>query len=373
MVVAVVALGALPALAQDIPEASPKQMKQVKQLQDDAQKLGAWDTQYLLIEEAVDNIFQQHGWNSEADVFARDLARDVGRISPWKPRERINAFLDGLQVRYSLTHDQRTSLDGDIQREAMIATIKHLKDTLPVAMEIVRTRAKQEPFTAEQVQRWSRRWKPLMDDSLRTVERVTDQLKKTMTEEQRKTLESDMKALLKRHHDMEKMVEKWQAGNWNPADWGLQNDPIHAGAMAEYLALEAEKNERVEAAKDKKGLDEDKIATDESGWDRYVRQFCNKYECTDAQRTTANAILKNCKKEAIDYRNAHRDLIEKHERLSKTAETEALRNQHATALQTELEPIAKGFERLKARLHGQVLTTKQRRMFASQTPAKTPD
>jgi len=369
----VIVLGTLPALAQDKPKVSSGQIKQMEQLQKDAEQVGSWDKQYLIIEDATDNIFQKHGWDSEEDRYARELVRNVGRISPWKPQERSKAFMDNLQVRYSLTQDQRDLLNTEMQREAMSVGLKHLKDTLPVAMDVIRTRAKGNPFTAEQVQRWSRKLKPLMDDSLGAVERVTSRLEKTMTQEQREKLDADMKALLKRHHDMEKEVEKWQAGNWNPTDWGLQNDPIHAGAMVAYHASEAEKNARVEEAELKKGVDENKIMTDESAWEKYVRHFCNKYDCTDTQRTTADSILKSCKREAIDYRNARRDVIEKYERLIKSAETENVRQKHAEALERELAPIARGFERLKARLHGEILTTKQHKMFASQSPEKAPE
>jgi hypothetical protein len=356
--------------ADEPPKVSAQQIKQLGQLEETAEKLGVWEQQYPLLEDATDNIFRQHGWDSEADQYARSLVRDVGRISPFKPHERAKAFLDSLQVRYGLTHDQRTVLYNNMQQETMKVTMKHLKSTLPIAMEIIRTRASQEPFTAQQVQRWSRIMKPLMDDSLGAVQDVVERLGKTMTREQRARLDGDMKALLGRHHDMEKMVAEWQAGNWNPTHWGLQNDPLHAGAMADYLAAEAEKNARVETAKLKKDLDEDKIATDESTWDLYVRQFCSRYGCTDAQRTQADSILKSSKKEAFDYRNARRPLIEKYERLSKTAEKAEERAQGAAQLERLLAHIGAIFERMKDRLHLQVLTTEQRMKFAAQPPAK---
>jgi hypothetical protein len=263
-------------------------------------------------------------------------------------------------------------LYNNMQQETMKVTMKHLKSSLPIALEIIRTRTSQEPFTAQQVQRWSRMMKPLMDDSLGALQNVVERLGKTMTREQRARLDGDLKALLRRHHDMEKMVAEWQAGNWNPTHWGLQNDPLHAGAMADYLAAEAEKNARVEEARLKKGLDEDKIATDESAWDMYVRQFCSKYECTDAQRTQADSILKGSKKAAFDHRNARRPLIEKYERLSKTANNAEERALGATLLEGQLARIGLIFERMKNRLHLQVLTTEQRMKFAAQPPTQPP-
>ncbi len=353
------------------PKASAKQIKQLGQLEETAEKLGSWENQYQFLEDATDNIFRQQGWDSEADQYARNLVRDVGRISPFKPHERSKVFMDNLQVRYGLTHDQRTLVYNNMQQETIKVTMKHLKSSLPIALEIIRTRTSQEPFSAEQVQRWSRVMKPLMDDSLSSLQSVVERLGKTMTREQRARLDVDMKALLRRHHDVEKMVAEWQAGNWNPTHWGLQNDPVHAGAMADYLAAEAEKNARVEEARLKKGLDEDKIATDESTWDLYVRRFCSKYECTDAQRTQADSILKSSKKVAFNHRNARRLLIEKYERVSKTAESAEERAVGATLLKGQLARIGLIFERMKNRLHLQVLTTEQRMKFAAQPPAKS--
>lgn len=358
------------AAAQPPSAPSPEELDKVRQVQKDAETMGSWDQQYLTIEQATDNVFKQQGWTSESDQYARSLMRDLGRIPPWKPHERQEAFMGALQNRYTLTDEQRASLNSEIQREAMMVTAKNFRDVLPVAMEVVKTRASGEPFTAEQVQRWSKALKPMMADSIASMQRVTDHMKKDMTPEQRRLLEADVESLTKRHRDMEKMMVRWEAGQWNPTDWGLQDDPIHYSAVAQHAAGEAEKNALVQQAVDgNQPFNEGTAATDESEWDRYVRQFCDKYECTDSQRASAQGILKNCKQEAGAFRNARRDQIAQAEKLIQNADTPAKRKAQQDELQRQLAPIAEIFNRLKARLYEQVLTTEQRKKFPSETPA----
>lgn len=369
----VIALGLLPAAlaaARIEPPVPEDDLAKVRQVQEGARQLGDWDTQYRVIEDATDHIFQQQGWTSESDQYARGLMREVGRISPWNTQERQQVFMDGLQSRYTLTQDQRTTLQNDIQREAMTVAMKHFKTTLPVAVEIIQTRAKQQPFTAEQVQRWSRALRPLMDESIGSVDRVVGQLEKTMTEEQRAKLRADVDALRKRHQDVSKLMEKWQAGQWTPLDWGLQNDPVHATAVAQALAAEAEKTRLVEEAR-RRTEEEGRVARDESTWEAYVKRFCDQYQCTDAQRTQADAILKSSRKEALDYLSARsKDIEGLRSQLAgngKPAEEQQRLNAELERLQA---PVQEVFNRMKSRLEAQVLTTEQRAKFGPPSPPK---
>lgn len=65
------------------------QAKQVEEAMEVAKQIGPWENQIPLIEDAADNIFQQQGWNSPEDQFARTVMRDVGRIrrgTRWRDR-----------------------------------------------------------------------------------------------------------------------------------------------------------------------------------------------------------------------------------------------------------------------------------------------
>jgi hypothetical protein len=350
------------------PPLPPEQMKQANEVMEATKKIGPWENQTRFIDDATDNMFKQQNWNSEPDQFARQLMHDVGQIAPWNTRDRQEVFLNSAQQRWKLSHDQRMELDSALKQESMMFAMRHFKDVLPVALEAAKTRASNEPFTAEQVQDWSNRLRPLMDEGLQMVQRVGRRLDKSMTPEQRELLKTDMGALVHRHQDMKKLVEKWQAGQWTPADWGLQNDPIHANAMAEYRAREAEKDALVDAAQAAQKPDESTVAVNESAWDKYVKWFCNAYECDERQRGQADAILKNAKKEAIAYRAHRRDQIEQLERRAAGEKNPEKLKLVRADLARQLAPIEQIFDRLKKQLTG--LLTSQQRLKFSPPPLK---
>lgn len=330
-----------------------EKLKEAEDLVKTTKAMG-WDRQYQVMEQATDEMFRQNGWNSEPDQFARNLLREVGQIPPWQARERQEIFLNGLQGRLRLTHDQRILLNNEMQRESMALMARHFKDIVPVVLEVAKTRASDQPFTPEQVQRWSSSLEPMLNDSLETVKKLTQRLERTMTEEQRRILKRDMDALLKRHRDVEKMVVKWKKGEWSPADWGLQNDPIHAGVMQE-IAQRSGAN----ASTDQNWKDPS-FANNESEWERYVRWFCDYFECDASQRTKSNAILKTAKQEAIRYRESRRDVIAQYEARIAAEKNPAAKSTLTAELNKNLAPIGELFERMKDRLAADVLTSAQR-------------
>lgn len=373
-VVCVILLRPCAAVAQDRRPVSEDELKKTEQtMLEEAQRIGPWENQIPIIEDATDNIFRQQGWTAPEDAWARQVMSEVSRIPPWKPVERQEVFLNSVQSRWNLSHDQRNQLNASVQREAMALAFKHFKDMAPVAMDIMRARANGEPFTPEQVQQWAAKLKPVMDDGAQMVQRVTQQLERTMTEDQRKLLQADVDAFLRRNNDVQRLVQKWQAGKWEPSDWGLQNDPIHAPVMHQYVARDAERNALVERAQANKPLDEKRIAVNESEWDRYVKWFCDTYACDDRQRTQVEAILKSSKNEAINRRSARQAEIEQLEKLISSTTNPQAKAAHQADLDRYLAPINEIFERMKKRLHEEVLTSQQRARFSPpivQTPQK---
>lgn len=357
------------ARAEEPDKPSPGVISQIQTLQEQAKNMGPWETEAGLLRDAHINIFQKNGWTGESDQFTLELMHQVTRIAPWNAAEREDVFLSGLQNRMNLTHDQRGLVAREMRLESMNVTMKHIKDVLPVALEIAQVRARQEPFTAEQVQKWSGKFKPLLSDALASVQKVAGKLDKTMTEEQRALLDKDMKALLKRHADVEKMVDNWQAGHWNPTEWGLDNDPIHAAAMYEYRLKEAAKDGLVNLALSKEKPDVVATAKDKSAWRLYVEWFCNFYTCDDQQRATAEGILTSSLKRATNFLQARGQEIGKAEQLRDAAQTDAQREIHAAELARLQQPLEDIFKELCARLEANVLTTRQRKLLPPKQPA----
>lgn len=343
------------------PRVDPDLLKQAQQVEGAALKMGPWESHQHLVEEATDNIFERQGWDSEADVYARDLLRQIHQVSPFEPQKRQKVFIDGAQQRYSLTHDQCVALDGDVQREGMMLTIKHFKTIAPVALDAMQTRAKGEPFTAEQVQRWSNAIKPVMEDGLDVMQRVSGKLSKTMTEDQRALLKADMEALQNRHNGFSKMVDKWQRGEWDPRDWGLDNDPVHQGAISQLLAKDADRTRLVrEAELIKTTLENLAKPRDVAAWERYVIKFCLLHKVSDLQRSQALAILNSSQKQARDYQKARGSEIAKNDAKAKDAKSDEARAFYQGEVVRLERPVEDVFKSMCDRLESEVLTTKQR-------------
>lgn len=355
----------------DTRDVSADAEKKFNDLQEQAKKIGPWDQEAQTIHQAHVNVFQMNGWTSESDQYALSLLQQVTNISPWNPKQREETFLNGVQSRLSLSAMQRQLVADEMRRESMQIAMKHMGSMFPVVMEIAQTRAEQKPFTPEQIQKWSQNLKPIMDDAMAALQRTSKKLEATMSEDQRQKLKTDLDAVVRRHNDVEKMVQKWQAGQWNPTEWGLDNDPIHAAAMAEYRAKVAQTNAKVAVATANLTSSPNINTANETEWRKYVQWFVAYYTCDERQVSQAEGILKSCEKEAADYLRSRGREIEQVEARRATADSDSKKELADTELARLRRPISEIFERLKKRLNTQVLTTEQRRkMPAEEKPVE---
>jgi len=342
-----------------------------KEIEDSARGMGPWDQHQPVIEDATDQVFEQQGWTSESDRYARDLIRQVDRLPPWQQRERQEILLNSLQSRYSLSEEQKTLFDQEFRQVGMKIGMKHFSTLAPIAMDVIKTRSRGEPFTPEQVARWTSQLSPVMADAKLAMEQLSSKVGATMSEEQRRIFDADAKALFKRHNDMEKMVDKWKRGQWTPLDWGLKNDPIHRVQVDEALRANQEKNNLVDRQVFReKPTDASANATQESTWEKYVRHFCEYYRCDDRQKNQAFRILDDVQQNAVRYRAAHRLEIERCEKSLSEASSAERKSAQSKELERLLAPIAEQFNQLKVRLDTQILTSQQRSQSADKPAGK---
>lgn len=361
-----VAAGAGLVAAQTPGDGLPTRQEQAQQFDDllkQAQQMGPWERQSQLNEEAVGLVFQRQGWSSEPDQFALNMLREVDRVPPWQMQQRQDVFLRSMQSRYNLTEAQKSLLNGKLQYEGMRLTFKYFKDATPIAMEAMKTRAEGKAFTPDQVARWSRSLQPMLDDGRQSIERVAGSLSETMTPDQRKIMEGDLKAFQKRHQDVVKMVDKWQAGQWDPRDWGLDHDPAHSSLVAAKQAEQAQ----LAALQQMPGLERPAKPDDESSWERYVREFGAARGFDAVQTKSARAILKEQTQRAKNFRAAHALQLATLQRDLVAASDPARKAEIQKDLDTELAPIGDMFKELCNRLE-ELLTAEQRERFGPRAP-----
>jgi len=319
-----------------------------------------WHDEASIIKEAHNNVFAARGWDSEADQFTLQLINQITDISPMQNREREDLFIRAYQDRLGLSDEQAEMLGNEMRQESIRFTMQHFTELLPVATEIISTRSQGRPFTPEMVQRWSQRLDPLMDDALESVNRVRGKLEATMTPEQKELLDYDMESVMKRHNDVKEMVQDWKAGNWDPRDWGLHNDPVHIPQVLDAIEADARKNALTANATGNQQPNLEVTGRDHTAWERYVKWFVDEFECDEKQRIAADAILKQHEEEAMNYLAAKADDIAYNERRATESPSESKRKYHRNQAERLRVPVERIFDRLCRKLESNVLNRAQR-------------
>lgn len=113
----------------------------------------------------------------------------------------------------------------------------------------------------------------------------------------------------------------------------------------------------------------------ESEWERYVREFIEKYQLDEAQTQRAQAILKDCQEQAQNYLQRRKAALEQLDKRDKDLGSSAADAQARQRLREQRErilaPVNRIFEeRLKPRLE-KLPTRQQRDAAETQKPTKT--
>jgi len=203
--------------------------RQMQGLVESTRKFTNWDEQYDYMIDAAERIYERNEWFSEPDLFSLDLAREVAAIPPWEFERRFEAFSDQIGARYLLDEGQMATLQSTLLREAMGMFQRNGRRIMEYAPEIIETRASGRPFTAEQVARWSRLGQPVLEDATKTFNRATRDFMQELDPEQRELVQADLDAANNRVQVVERMSREWARGEWDPAQWGLEDDPIQNG------------------------------------------------------------------------------------------------------------------------------------------------
>ena len=272
----------------DKPLTRQEWLSNLQELIRDAQQLGPWQQSRDLILEANRNIFRQKGWTTESDRFAQQAIEKLTNFPPGQIDERFDAFCDVMAERYTLDEQQRQALYAIATRDGWASFLRHARQLLPIAREVVATRVSGEPFTAEQVARWCKIVEPMAKDLRRQLDRSAAEFAQSLRPDQRGRFDRDLAATRQRVDQRMAMMRQWQKGTWRPVDWGLQNDPIHAAAIKDAAQAKAPTTRNVPAP----------AQGDADDWTAYVTNFIQRYQLDDDQQVTAQSILEEVRDRA---------------------------------------------------------------------------
>jgi len=327
------------------------------------EELGEWDEHYGYMLDAMERMYERNGWDAESDLFSLEMVREVGAIPPWAPQERLDKFMEMVGDRYLLDDDQMVSLQGHIFRVNVGLFSRHADRIMEYASEAIQTRAAGEPFTPEQVAHWVELAEPVMEDARESVQEAAQVFMQELDPEQRELLQRDLAAGDKRLLDIEQMAQKWKRGEWDPRDWGMEEDPIQMqGASAAApgegkpdAARKPAREDRKPAPGETGGRGDEKTAAPtapkaDDEWARYVRSFIAKYRLNDEQQQRAWLIYGDAKErdDVFDRRfERQMETLRGKAEGSKDGRTQAALRERTERHQLERERL---FNQLKRRL-----------------------
>ena len=310
-------------------------LPQFQELVAEFKKLGDWDDQADVINETIERYWEENEWNTEADQFAKKTATEVAGIPPWNVAGRIGKMTDLVSERYAFTEAQRRRFQSSTYAELGAFVLKNHKVLWGQTKDFVSMRSSGQPFTAEMIARQTRESDPLLADMRERLDRMVESLEKTMTPRQREILRRDMESVLRRREFADRLRQHWADGGWEPKDWGLEKDPAYANWRPDPRQQQlVRRRAAIRAARERR---ERVQAVDETAWERYVRQFVEKYRLDEAQSRAAYSILRELRARARDYKDTHRAEI-------------AHLPRYRLADEPIGQPLRRMYEELKARL-----------------------
>ncbi len=263
-------------------ERQQEQAGNLQALLRDARRLGPWEGNRQVLNDVVASMWRRNGWTSEADEFARKVVGEVSKHPPWQLSERFDTFSETLADRYDLDASQRQKLRNVVTRDVWAMFFRHPRAVLQVGKELIETRVSGQPFTQDQVARWSKLMQPVVGELRRTLDGWAVEIGGDLSPEQQALLKHDVAAYRRRLTHSDRLMRKWAKGQWQPNEWGLEKDPLHAGAIAEVKSAAVKRSMTQPAAATV-------IAAD--AWERYVRDFISRYGLDESQQVTAWSIL----------------------------------------------------------------------------------
>lgn len=195
-----------------------------------------WATEYQLLQRAINNVWEQNGWTSEADRFAQRVARRVAEIPPWRPVDRVRVVTRQVEKRYALSGEEAVRFRSLAVEEGIDFLTLHSATILGQTSDWMIMRTEGKALDREVVARWAQRGGAMVADLGTWAERLTDVLAPLVRPDKREMLERDLRSFRKRQRHLEFMRMRWAQGEWEQEDWGLQNDPIQNPGAADRSA-----------------------------------------------------------------------------------------------------------------------------------------
>lgn len=321
------------------------------------EQLSNWDEHYEYMLDATERVFERNTWDSESDLFSLELVREVGAIPPWDTMARFDKALEMVGDRYLLDETQTASLRNHAIRINIDLFSRHSDRIMEYALEAVQTRAAGEPFTPEQVAHWTALAEPVFQDARRSVDAAAKDFMEELDPEQRELVQRDLDAGNRRMADVERMSQRWKRGEWDPHDWGMEQDPIQnpggqapAAVAAGVVPARSEQGAARAEPRPAERPPLTKKPEDDHPWAKHVRAFIRKYHLNDEQQQRAWLFYRDSRERDELFHRRYERHMEALRGKAGTSESERTRAALRDRTEKHRLEVERLFNRLKRRL-----------------------
>ncbi len=272
-----------------------------------------WERESQSITRSIDKLWEQNGWTTDGDRFARDVAREVASIPPWQVMKRLSTINKRLKQRYNLSDAQAAQFQGAIIGETSGVLMRNMEVITKQIREYMQIRSEGKPFTAEQVARWMREGQPIVIEMRASADRLARTLRPMLDPDKLRILDEDIKSFQKRQAFMDQSFERWARGQWRPSDWGLEDDPLHRDAPASGMPddVPPEHAARPESKLTRPAKVAKCVAHDPETWYACVLELKEQFSLDPGQEDTAESIHAELVERGRACVQSHADLLNK--------------------------------------------------------------
>lgn len=285
---------------------------EAKQAKNDVYNI--WDVDSM-IRQAADNVARRYNLNQQQTEFTRQMMRD-----------RVTKFLENNEEAIwplirDLARQQLTGQSFDPNNPDALATAKRIGDTAI----------------------------PIVEKARQAIYEANEEWGGILSKEQKQLHEYDLREMKGQFEEIRQNFENYKEGKPAP---GLPMFPTQ----------NKKADEPSRPARPSEGLISEQRRP-EHQWDRYVRNFVHKYDLDDAQKESANSILRELKQRAADHRTKKAKNFEAVKKRFDEAVAKGDLKKRMAAKREEValtKPIKSMFEELKRRVN-KIPTSGQRK------------
>lgn len=195
---------------------------------------------------------------------------------------------------YELSPKQRAELETQLLDRWPTFLNENRGELQPLLNEYLEARLAADAPSARAARRLAHRALPQLEKLSECLAEGNDQFAALLTGVQRKRFEDDRAELAAELERLAARLQAWERNEFQPQQWWELTRPVRA------------KPRTNEGEPKPPPAHTDEFDLEITAWDRFVREFIEKYDLDDAQRRAAESILLELKARARDHYHAHR-------------------------------------------------------------------